>query len=74
MRCSAVGVVAVGMAVSIRLVEGLARAGWEKPEIAFLMGLDEPAFRRRLDAILAKLGADDLTGALAIAVERNIIR
>jgi two-component system, NarL family, nitrate/nitrite response regulator NarL len=52
----------------------LAHAGWEKPELAFLTGVDEPTLRRRLDSILAKLGADDLAEAIRIARARNIVR
>ena len=52
----------------------LARAGWDKPELAFLTGVDEPTLRRRLDSIMAKLGADDLAEAVRIALDANIIR
>ncbi len=52
----------------------LARAGWEKPELALLCGLDEPALRRRLEGLLAKLGADDLREAIERAVALEIIR
>ena len=51
----------------------LAGAGWGKPELAFLTGVDEPTLRRQLDHVLAKLGADDLNEAIEIAVARNII-
>ena len=39
----------------------LAHAGWDKPELALLCGVDEPTLRRQLASALAKLGADDLT-------------
>ena len=52
----------------------LARAGWDKPELAFLTGVDEPTLRRRLDSIMAKLGADDLAEAVRIALDANVIR
>ena len=53
---------------------GLARDGWDKPELAFLAGVDEATLRRRLDSLLAKLGADDLGEALALAAARGVIR
>jgi DNA-binding NarL/FixJ family response regulator len=52
----------------------LAHAGWDKPELAFLTGVDEPTLRRRLDNIMAKLGADDLAEGVRIARARNIVR
>jgi two-component system nitrate/nitrite response regulator NarL len=52
----------------------LAGAGWEKPELGFLTGADEPTMRRRLDSLLAKLGADDIEKAIRIARRQNIIR
>ena len=52
----------------------LARAGWDEPELAFLTGVDEPTLRRRLDSIMAKLGADDLAEAVRIALDANVIR
>ena len=52
----------------------LAHAGWDKPELAFLTGVDEPTLRRRLDSIMAKLGADDLAEAVRIARALNIVR
>jgi two-component system, NarL family, nitrate/nitrite response regulator NarL len=48
--------------------------GWDKPELATLTGVDEPTLRRRLDQVLAKLGADDLSDALGTAVALGIIR
>ena len=52
----------------------LAHAGWDKPELARLCGIDEPTLRRQLSSALAKLGADDLTEALSIALAQGIIR
>ena len=52
----------------------LAHAGWDKPELALLTGVDEPTLRQQLDRILAKFGADTLDQALAVALELNIIR
>ena len=52
----------------------LAHAGWDKPELALLCGVDEQTLRRQLAAALAKLGADDLTQGLEIARSQGIIR
>jgi two-component system nitrate/nitrite response regulator NarL len=52
----------------------LAHEGWDKPELARLCGFDEPTLRRLLSSALAKLGADDLTDALSIALAQGIIR
>ena len=52
----------------------LAHAGWDKPELALLTGVDEPMLRQQLDLVLAKFGADTLDEALAVALELNIIR
>ncbi len=52
----------------------LAHAGWDKPELALLCGVDEPTLRRQLAAALVKLGADDLAQGLAIARSQGIIR
>jgi two-component system nitrate/nitrite response regulator NarL len=52
----------------------LAHAGWDKPELALLCGVDEPTLRRQLASALAKLGADDLTQGLEIARSQGIIR
>jgi two-component system nitrate/nitrite response regulator NarL len=52
----------------------LASAGWDKPELRFLTGADEPTLRRRLDSILVKLGADDIDEAIRIARRRGIVR
>ena len=52
----------------------LAHAGWDKPELARLCGIDEPTLRRQLSSALAKLGADDLTEALSIALAHGIVR
>jgi two-component system nitrate/nitrite response regulator NarL len=52
----------------------LANAGWDKPELALLCGVDEPTLRRQLAAALTKLGADDLAEGLAIARSEGIIR
>ena len=52
----------------------LANAGWDKPELALLCGIDEPTLRRRLASALAKLGADDLTEGLEIARSQGIVR
>ena len=52
----------------------LANAGWDKPELALLCGVDEPTLRRQLASALAKLGADDLTQGLEIARSQGIVR
>ena len=52
----------------------LAYAGCDKPEMALRCGIDEPTVRRQLSSALAKLGADDLTEALTIALAESIIR
>jgi two-component system nitrate/nitrite response regulator NarL len=52
----------------------LAQAGWDKPELALLCGVDEAAVRRWLASALAKLGADDLAQGLAVARSQGIIR
>jgi two-component system nitrate/nitrite response regulator NarL len=52
----------------------LARDGWDKPDLAFLTGVDEATMRRRLDGLLAKLGVDDLGEALDVAAARGVIR
>jgi two-component system nitrate/nitrite response regulator NarL len=52
----------------------LAHAGWDKPELALLCGIDEPTLRRQLASACAKLGADDLAHALDIALAHGIIR
>ena len=52
----------------------LAHAGWDKPELALLCGIDEPTLRRQLASALAKLGADDLTQGLEIARSQGIVR
>jgi two-component system nitrate/nitrite response regulator NarL len=52
----------------------LAHDGWDRPELAFLFGIDEPTLRSRFDRILSKFGADTLEEALAVALELNIIR
>ena len=52
----------------------LAQAGRDKPEMALLAGIDEPTVRRLLSSALAKLGADNLAGALSIALAEGIIR
>ncbi len=52
----------------------LAHAGWDKPELALLCGVDEPTLRRQLASALAKLGADDLAHGLEIARSQGIVR
>jgi two-component system nitrate/nitrite response regulator NarL len=52
----------------------LANAGWDKPELALLCGIDESTLRRQLASALAKLGADDLTQGLEIARSQGIVR
>ncbi len=52
----------------------LANAGWDKPELALLCGVDEPTLRRQLASALAKLGADDLNHGLEIARSQGIVR
>ena len=52
----------------------LAHAGWDKPELALLCGVDEPTVRRQLASVLAKLGADDLVQGLEIARLQGIVR
>jgi two-component system nitrate/nitrite response regulator NarL len=52
----------------------LAHAGWDKPELALLCGVDEPTLRRQLASALAKLGADDLIHGLEIARSQGIVR
>jgi hypothetical protein len=59
-------------AATVHLLGG--DAGWDKPELAFLAGVDEPTLRRRLDSIMAKLGADDLADAVRVARALNIVR
>jgi two-component system, NarL family, nitrate/nitrite response regulator NarL len=46
----------------------------DKRELGRLTGADEPTVRRRLDTLLAKLGADDLGEALEIARAHDIVR
>ena len=52
----------------------LAHAGCDKPDMARRCEIDEPTVRRQLSSALAKLGADDLTEALTIALAEGIIR
>ena len=52
----------------------LAQAGWDKPELAARLGIDERDLRRLLAATLAKLGADDLAEALTLALAQGIVR
>lgn len=52
----------------------LAGAGWEKAELATLLGIGEPELRRGLDMVLAKLGADTLDEALRTARAQGMIR
>ncbi len=51
----------------------LSHDGAGRYELALLSGADEITVRRRLDSLLAKLGADDLAQALDIAIARNIL-
>lgn len=46
---------------------GLAAAGRTRQELAVACGLDEPALRRRIDDLLARMGADSLEEAIAQA-------
>ena len=51
----------------------LGATGADKLALARLTGVDETTVRRRLDSLLAKLGADDLGQALEIARARDLV-